>query len=255
MINIKSEKEIALMREAGHLNYLTREYLKSLIRPGITTKALDDAAGKYIKEIGGESSFLNYNGFKGNICISVNEEVVHGLGSDRILKDGDIVSLDVGVKLNGYHSDACETVACGKISKEKKYLINHTKKALYEGIKEIKEGAHLYSISSKIESYAKKHKLGVIEELVGHGVGRELHEDPDVPNYGKYGTGPILKEGMVLAIEPMLTLGARYIYELNDGWTIVTRDKRPSAHFEHTVVVKKDGYEILTGEMKNGEGS
>ena len=255
MINIKTKEEIEIMRKAGYLNYLTREYLKGLVKPGVTTLEIDKAAGEYIKKLGGEPGFLGYGGFKGNICISVNEEVVHGIGSKRVLKEGDIVSLDVGVKLDGYHSDAAETVACGKISKEKEALIKHTNKALFEGLKEIKDGAKLGSIGSKIESYAKKHKLGVIRELVGHGVGRDLHEDPDVPNYGKYGTGITLKEGMVLAVEPMLTLGSRYIYELSDGWTIVTRDKKPSAHAEHTILVTKDGYEILTGEMKNGEGS
>lgn len=248
MIIIKTDSEIELMRKAGHLNYLTREYLKTLVKPGVTTKEIDTKAGEYIKSIGGEPGFLNYGGFPGNICISVNEEVVHGIGDERILKDGDIVSLDVGVKFNGYHSDAAVTVACGKINKEKEYLLKHTERALFEGIKEVKAGVHLGNISSKIENYAKKHNLGVIRELVGHGVGIDLHEDPDVPNYGNYGTGVILKENMVIAIEPMLTLGSRYIYELSNNWTIVTRDKKPSAHFEHTVLVTKDGYEILTGE-------
>jgi len=248
MINIKTDEEIKIMKQAGHLNYLTREYLKTLIKPGVTTKEIDEAAGKYIKKLGAEAGFAGYGGYPGNICISVNEEVVHGIGSNRVLKDGDIVSLDVGVKFNGYHSDAAETVACGKINKEKEYLIKHTEKALFEGIKAVKDGVRLGDVSSKIEGYAKKHKLGVIRELVGHGVGVNLHEEPDVPNYGKHGTGIILKSGMVIAIEPMLTLGSRHIYELSDGWTIITRDKKPSAHFEHTVLVTKDGYEILTGE-------
>ena len=254
MITIKSEEEIEFMREAGHLNYLTREYLKTIVKPGITTKEIDDLCGKYIESIGGKPGFKGYGGFPGNICISVNEEVVHGIPSDRVLKEGDIVSLDVGVMAHGYHSDACITIPVGKISHEKEMLLKHTEDALYAGIKEVKDGAKLGNVSARIESTAKKHKLGVVRELCGHGVGKDLHEDPDVLNYGKYGTGITLKEGMVIAIEPMLTLGKRNIYVLSNDWTVVTRDGKPSAHFEHTVLVTKEGYEILTGD-ENGERS
>jgi len=178
----------------------------------------------------------------------VNEEVVHGIPGERILKNGDIVSIDVGVILHGYHSDAAETVAVGDINKEKSYLIKHTEASLYAGLKEIRAGVKLGCISARIESYAKKHNLGVVRELVGHGVGKELHEEPDVPNYGKYNTGITLQSGMTLAIEPMLTSGKRFIRLLSDDWTIVTQDKKPSAHLEHTILVTDDGYEILTGE-------
>lgn len=248
MISIKTDKEIEYMREAGHLNYLTREYIKSIVVPGITTLEVDQKAEEFIRKNGGIPSFKNYGGFPGSICISINEEVVHGIPSNRVIKNGDIVSIDVGVKLHGYHSDAAETFGVGDISKSKAYLIKHTEASLYAGLKEIKAGAKLGNCSARIQSYAEKHHLGVVRELVGHGVGRELHEDPDVPNYGKYGSGLTLKAGMTLAVEPMLTSGKRYIYCLSDDWTIVTQDKKPSAHFEHTIVVTDDGYEILTGE-------
>ena len=248
MISIKTKEEIEYMREAGHLNYLTREYIKTLIVPGITTGEIDSKAEEYIKSIGGIPGFKGYGGFPGCICISVNEEIVHGIPGDRVLKNGDIVSIDVGVISHGYHSDAAETVAVGDINKQKEYLIRHTEASLRVGLREVKAGAKLGNIGARIQSYAEKHNLGVVRELVGHGVGRDLHEDPDVPNYGKYGTGITLKEGMVIAIEPMLTSGKRYVRELSDGWTIVTQDGSPSAHFEHTVLVTKDGYEILTGE-------
>lgn len=248
MINIKTEEEIKYMKEAGHLNYLTREYIKTLIKPGVTTGEIDKDADEFIRNHGGIPGFKNYGGFPGSICISVNEEVVHGIPGARVLKNGDIVSIDVGVIYKGYHSDAAFTVGVGDISKEKEHLIHHTEAALYAGLKEIKAGAKLGNCSARIESYAKKHKLGVVRELVGHGVGRELHEEPDVPNYGRYGSGITLKAGMTLAIEPMLTAGKRHVYCLSDEWTIVTRDKKPSAHFEHTILVTEDGYEILTGE-------
>ena len=248
MVRCKSPEEIELMREAGKLNYQTRMYLKDFIKPGITTKELNDLADEYIRSHGGIPGFLNYEGYPGSVCISVNEEVVHGIPGNRILQNGDIVSIDIGVVKNGYHSDAAWTFPVGEISKEKEYLLHHTEKALYAGLSEIKDGAKLGNVSARIEQYAKKHNLSVIRELVGHGIGTNLHEEPDVPNYGKYNTGMILKSGMTLAVEPMLNLGSRYVYMLDDDWTIVTQDGRPSAHFEATIVVTKDGYEILTGE-------
>jgi len=248
MITIKSEEEIIKMKEAGYINYLTHQYLKSLIKPGITTSYLNDEADKFIRSHGAEPSFLGLYDFPKSICTSVNEEVVHGIPRDRILKEGDIVSIDIGVVKDGYHSDSAWTYPVGKISREKEYLLHHTEKALFQGLKEVKDGAKLGSVGARIEQYAKKHKLGVVEELVGHGIGKVLHEEPDVPNYGKYNTGLTLKAGMTLAIEPMLNLGTRKIYVLDDDWTIVTRDKKASAHFEHTIVVRQDGYEILTGE-------
>jgi len=248
VITIKTEDEIKKMKEAGHINYMTHQYLKSLIKPGITTGYLNDEADKFIRSHGGIPGFLGVYDYPKSICISVNEEIVHGIPGDRVLNEGDIVSIDIGVVKDGYHSDSAWTYPVGKINREKEHLLYHTEKALFVGLKEIKDGAKLGNIGARIEQYAKKHKLGVVQELVGHGVGTSLHEEPDIPNYGKYNTGITLKTGMTLAIEPMLNSGTRKIYVLDDDWTIVTRDGKPSAHFEHTVVVRDDGYEILTGE-------
>ncbi len=249
MISIKSKEEIKKIKEAGHINYLTHEYLKKLIVPGITTNYLNEEADKFIRKHGGVPSFLNYNGFPKSICISVNDEIVHGIPGDRILKEGDIVSIDIGVLKDGYHSDSARTHGVGIISKTNEKLIHHTEKMLYKGLSEIKNGVPIGNIGARISEYAKKHKYSVVRELVGHGIGKNLHEDPDVPNYGKYNTGLILKTGMVIAVEPMINAGTRHICQIvGDDWTILTRDHKNSAHFEHTVVVIDDGYEILTGE-------
>lgn len=248
MVTIKSKEEIALIKESGHITYLAHQYLKGLIKPGVTTKYLDDEAGRFIVSMGGVPSCLNYEGFPRNICVSVNDEVVHGIGSDRVLNEGDIVTLDICTLYKGYHSDSAWTYPVGKISLENEMLLHHTEKMLYIGLNEIKDGAYLNNIGARISEYAHKHKLGVVRELCGHGVGRELHEEPDVMNFGKYNTGMKLKTGMVIAVEPMITAGSRHICLLDDDWTVVTRDGKNSAHFEHTVVVTDEGYEILTGE-------
>lgn len=246
MISIKNETDIKKMKISGKINYETHKYLESNIKPGITTKYLNDIAEEFIRSKGGEPSFLNYEGFPASICISINEEVVHGIPGSRKLKNGDIVSLDIGVIYDGMHSDSAATYKVGTISSEKENLLLHTKEALYEGLKEIKAGVRLGNVSNAIERCAKKYKLSVVQELVGHGVGYNLHEDPDVPNYGKPNVGPILKSGMTLAIEPMLNLGTRKVFIKDNDWTIITQDNKPSAHFEHTVLVTDDGYEILT---------
>ena len=246
MISIKTEEEIELMRIAGKIVGDTHNYLKSFIKEGITTKELDKLAHDYILSRGATCSFLNYSGYPASICTSINEEVVHGIPSDRKLKNGDIISIDIGACYKGYHGDSAWSYAVGEVSDEVKYLMEHTKQALFEGLSVIKSGVYVGDIGNAVETYAKKYKLGVVKELVGHGVGSHLHEKPDVPNYGKPKTGDILKEGMVIAVEPMLNLGTSNIYMLDDEWTIITADDRPSAHYEHTVVVTKDGYEILT---------
>jgi len=253
MVTIKTPEEIKIMKKAGHINYLTHQYLKGLIKPGISTQYLNDEADKFIRSHGGIPGFLNYEGYPASICVSINEEIVHGIPSeDHILEEGDIVSIDIGVIIDGYHSDSAWTHPVGHVNKEKERLMHHTQKALFIGLKEVKNGAHLNNIGARISEYAHKQKLGVVEELVGHGVGTDLHEEPDVPNYGKYNTGMILKTGMVIAVEPMLNLGTKNIAMTDENdWTIVTEDGRPSAHFEHTVVVTDDGYEILTGEWKS----
>lgn len=254
MISIKSEREINLMREAGYLNFLTHEEIKKHIKVGVTTKELDRIAYKFISSHNAIPSCLNYEGFPASICISVNDEVVHGIPSARKLANGDIVSIDFTVRLNGYESDSARTYIVGDVPKEVRDLVVNTEKALYEGIKQVKPGARIGDISNAIETFAHSHGLSVVEELVGHGIGTEMHEDPDVPNFGKKGTGPVLKEGMVIAIEPMLNLGERYVsMDEDDGWTIFTDDGKPSAHYEHTVAVTKDGYKILTGEKEYGE--
>src|SRR5574344_53068 len=248
MVSIKSEREIELMKYAGHINYLCHKFLESHIKPGITTKELDDLAAKFMKDHDCVSSSLGYEGYPANICISVNDEVVHGIPGKRKLKNGDIVSLDICMSYKGYHSDSAATYPVGTITKEKAELLEYTKGALYEGISKVKAGAKLGDVSHAIETYAHKHHLGVVEELCGHGIGTSLHEDPDILNYGPANTGLTLKSGMTLAIEPMLNLGTKHVGILDDDWTIVTEDGKPSADFEHTVLVTDDGYIILTGE-------
>ena len=243
---IKSSEEIELLRIAGQIVGDTHNYLKQFIKPGITTKELDKLAYDYIISRDATPSFLNYEGYPASICTSVNEEVAHGIPSDRILQEGDIISIDIGACYKGYHGDSAWSYPVGNISEEKKYLLEHTEKSLYEGLSVIKPGMKIGDIGYAVEKYALKYKLGVVKELVGHGVGKHLHESPDVPNYGKKNTGMTLRKGMVIAVEPMLNLGESDIYILDDDWTIITADDKPSAHFEHTIVVTKDGYEILT---------
>lgn len=248
MVSIKSDREIEFMRHAGKVNFECHKYLEQFIKPGITTKEIDELAGKFMKEHDCVSSSLGYEGYPGYICISIDDEVVHGIGSKRRLKNGEIVTLDISMSYKGYHSDSAKTYPVGTISKEKERLLKDTKDALYYGLAKIKNGVKLGDVSHAIEEYANKHHLGVVHELCGHGIGTKLHEDPDVPNYGKENTGITLKSGMTLAIEPMLTLGDRHVGILDDDWTIVTQDGSPSAHFEHTILVTDSGYEILTGE-------
>ena len=247
MISIKSEREIELLRIAGNIVHETREYLIPFIKEGITTKELDTLAEDFIRSKGATPSFKGLNDFPGTICASINQEVVHGIPSKRKLRNGDIISIDIGACYKGYHGDSAWTFAVGEISPKKQALMEHTKESLFKGLEQIKPGNRIGDISHAIETHAKKYNLGVIRELVGHGVGTSVHEEPDVPNYGEPHRGPVLKEGMVLAIEPMLTLGRRDICILDDEWTIETIDNSPAAHYEHTVVVTKDGYEILTG--------
>lgn len=236
------------MKKAGHLNYLAHEEIKKHIHPGVTTKQLDKIAHDFIVKNGGIPSCLGFEGFPASICTSINDEVVHGIPCNRKLKNGDIISVDFTVRLNGYESDAARTYIVGNVSKEIEDLVKNTELALYEGIKQVKPGARVGDISNAIETFAHNHGLSVVEELVGHGIGTNMHEDPDIPNFGEKNSGPILKEGMVLAIEPMLNLGSKEVCMLDDDWTIATLDESPSSHFEHTVAVTKDGYVILTGD-------
>ncbi len=245
-ITIKNSEEIEKMRVAGKILKQTLDLIESSIYPGQTTSRLNDLAYKYIISQGAKPSFLNYEGFPYTICASLNEQVVHGFCTDVPLKEGDIISIDCGVIWEGYHSDAARTFPVGTISKEKQALIEATKQSFFEGIKDIKAGSRLGHISHRIQTYLEERGYGVVRELTGHGIGTNLHEDPYVPNYGKYNSGIVLSEGMTLAIEPMSTLGKRDVFLEDNDWTVTTWDGSPSAHYENTVLITKDGVEILT---------
>ena len=250
MIKIKNERELELMRYAGMVVSKTHEYLIPFIKEGITTKKLDNLATKFIESHNCIASCIGYEGYPAALCTSVNDTVVHGIPDDYSLKNGDIITIDIVVSYKGYHGDSAWTYAVGDISDDKKYLMEHTYKALLEGISKVKPGNRIGDISNAIECYANKHSLGIVRELCGHGIGMDMHEDPDVPNYGKANVGPRLKEGMVICIEPMLTFKERYVYVLDDGWTVKTQDGSDAAHYEHTILVTKDGYEILTPRLE-----
>ena len=252
MITIKSPREVELLRIAGNVVYKTHQYLKPFVKEGITTEELNRLGEEYILSQGCTLSFKGYEGFPAGICMSVNSEVVHGFPSKRKLKNGDILTMDIGACWKGYHGDSGWTYAVGEVSDDAKYIMEHTEKALYVGLEQVKPGNRIGDISHAIEEYAKEHNLGVVRELCGHGVGTDVHEDPEVPNYGEAGTGPKLREGMVIAIEPMLTMGSPKVFLRENNWTVETQDGSLAGHYEHTIVVTKDGYEILTGEIKNG---
>ncbi len=249
MINKKSDREIELMREAGRITALAHRKVAEAIAPGVSTFELDRIAEQAIRENGATPSFKGYGGFPGSICASINDVVIHGIPKKNIiLKHGDIISIDIGACYKGYHGDSARTHAVGKISKEKEDLIRCTRESFYEGLKFAKPNNHLSDISHAIESYVVMHGYGVVRDFTGHGVGQKLHEDPAIPNYGDPGMGPLLKEGMTLAIEPMVTSGNYRVKVLSDGWTTVTVDGSDSAHYENTILITKDGYEILTTE-------
>ncbi len=250
MITIKDEREIELIRHACMLVSLMHKYLKPFIKPGVTTKELDKLAEYFIVKNNGVPSCKGYEGFPCTLCTSVNDTVVHGIPDNTKLKKGDIITIDVVIGYKGYQGDAAWTYAVGSVSDEKRYLMEHTKKALLEGIKQVKVGNRVGDISSAIETYARSHNLGIVKELCGHGIGTEMHEDPEIPNYGTPGSGPRLKPGMVICIEPMLNFGGKDdIYLEDNGWGVRTLDGNPAAHYEHTVLVTKDGYEILTPRL------
>lgn len=246
MIICKSQAEIALMREAGRIVAITHKELAKWIQPGITTKELDAIADKVIRQHDAVSSFKGYNGFQGSICASVNEELVHGIPGNRKLVEGDIITLDIGAKYGGYHGDSAWTYPVGEISEQDQKLLDVTKESLFKGLEQAKPNARLSDISHAIESYVLPFGFSIVREYVGHGIGKELHEEPQIPNYGPPGRGPRLKPGMVLAIEPMVNAGERHVVTLEDDWTVVTLDGKNCAHFEHTIVITDTGYEILT---------
>ncbi|OJV21092.1 MAG: type I methionyl aminopeptidase [Dyadobacter sp. 50-39] len=246
MIYLKTEEEINLIKVSAQILGKAHAEVATWVKPGVTTGKLDAVAEEYIRDNGGIPSFKGFNKFPASLCISVNEVVVHGIPGGYVLKEGDIVSIDCGVKLNGYHSDSAYTYPVGEVSKEVMNLLTATKKSLYKGIEQAVDGLRIGDIGHAVQSYVEDRGYTVVRELVGHGVGRDLHEAPEVPNYGKRGKGIRLREGMVLAIEPMINLGTKGVVQERDGWTIRTNDRKYSAHFEHTVVVRKGKAEILT---------
>ncbi|MFY4777183.1 type I methionyl aminopeptidase [Metabacillus sp. RGM 3146] len=246
MIICKTPREIEIMRKAGRIVALTHQELMKHVLPGITTKELDAIAEKFIRQNDAIPSFKGYNGFRGSICASVNEELVHGIPGDRVLHEGDVISIDIGAKYNGYHGDSAWTYAVGTVSEETEKLLKVTEESLYKGLEEAKPGERLSNISHAIQTYAEGNGFSIVREYVGHGVGQELHEDPQIPHYGPPGKGPRLKPGMVLAIEPMVNAGSRYVKTLSDNWTVVTVDGKMCAHYEHTIAITETGFEILT---------
>ncbi|MCI5604561.1 MAG: type I methionyl aminopeptidase [Clostridia bacterium] len=247
MITIKSAKQVEKMRASAKITKETLELIEKHIKPGVTTAQLDKIAYDYIISKGAKPNFLNYNGFPGSICASVNDEVVHGIPSKRaVLKEGDIISIDMGAVLDGWHSDAARTFGVGKISEQAQRLIDVTRESFFEGLKYLKHGAKLGDVSSAIQNYVESNGYSVVRDLVGHGIGTHLHEDPSVPNFGTAGKGVKLAAGMTLAIEPMVNEGHYKVCVLDDDWTVVTADGSLAAHYENTVLITKDGYEILT---------
>ncbi len=246
MIQLKTKEEIELLRENNLLVSATLAEVAKHIKPGITTLQLDAIAEKFIRSHGAVPGFLGYGGFPNTLCVSVNEQVVHGIPSDYALREGDIVSVDCGTIMKGFYGDSAYTFAVGRIEPEIQQLLDVTKEALYKGVAQAKAGNRVGDISAAVQEHAEKNGCSVVRELVGHGLGRNMHEDPEVPNYGARGRGPLLKEGMVICIEPMINLGSKYVVFERDGWTVRTRDRKPSAHFEFAVAIGKDGADVLT---------
>ena len=246
MIYLKTDEEIELLRASNMLVARTLGEVAKAVKPGVSTLELDRIAEGFIRDNGAVPAFLNYNGFPNTLCTSVNEQVVHGIPNNVQLKEGDIVSVDCGVLLNGFYGDSAYTFAVGTISEETEKLLKITKESLYKGIEMAVEGNRIGDIGHAVQTYTESFGYSVVREMVGHGVGRNLHEEPEVPNYGRRGYGPKLQSGMVIAIEPMINLGKRHIVQEQDGWTIRTSDRRPSAHFEHTIAIRKGAADILS---------
>ncbi|MGM9574247.1 MAG: type I methionyl aminopeptidase [Hominicoprocola sp.] len=246
MITIKSAREIELMRRAGKITAAARALAGEMVKPGVTTQEIDRAVCRFIRSQGAEPSFLNYNGYPASVCISVNDEVIHGIPGKRVLREGDIVSVDVGAYIGGYHGDCAATYACGKISEEAQRLIDVTRQSFFEGIKYAREGGRLSDVSHAIEEYVEVNGFSVVREYVGHGIGRNMHESPEVPNFGIAGHGPKLLRGMTLAVEPMVNAGTAAIRQMPDGWTVKTRDGKYAAHYENTILITSDEPELLT---------
>jgi len=246
MIAIRSKSEIEKIKKAGSIVAKTLKLLKTKVKPGITTAQLDKEAAEFIRKNGARAAFLGYRGYPAHICTSINEEVVHGIPSGRVLRDGDIISIDAGVELKGYFGDAAITFGVGNISQQASSLIDITREALYKAIDLARKGNHLGDVSYAVQSYVEKAGFSVVRDFVGHGIGANLHEEPQIPNFGEPGTGVVLEPGMVLAIEPMINLGTWKIAVRGDNWTAITQDRKLSAHFEHTICITNAEAEVLT---------
>jgi methionyl aminopeptidase len=246
MIFIKTDQEVELIRKSSLLVAKAHAEVAKMIQPGVTTLQLDKRAEEFIRDNGGIPAFKGYNGFPNTLCVSPNDQVVHGIPNNIALEDGFILSVDCGVLMNGFYGDSAYTYSVGEIDEDSKRLLQITKESLYKGIEQAVEGNRVGDISFAVQQHAESNGYGVVRELVGHGVGESLHESPEVPNYGKRGNGPKLKDGMVIAIEPMINMGERRIKQHNDGWTITTLDNKPSAHFEHTIAIRKGKADILS---------
>ncbi|MFF2094520.1 type I methionyl aminopeptidase [Paenibacillus sp. NPDC058174] len=252
MIICKSDSELQVMREAGRIVAETHQLMKEAVKPGVTTLELDQIAEAYIRSKGAVPSFKGYNGFPSSICASVNDELVHGFPGTRTLNEGDIISIDIGAQYNGFHGDSAWTYKVGEVSDEVAKLLEVTEQSLYAALALIRPDVRLFTVSHAVQQVVEAAGFSVVREFVGHGIGRDLHEEPQIPNYGLPDRGPKLKPGMVLCIEPMVNIGERYVRTLEDNWTVVTEDGSWCAHYEHTVAVTEDGFEILTMLPKSG---
>ena len=246
MITLKSPHEIDLMRRSGKITAAARALAGEMVKPGVTTQEINDAVERFIRKQGAVPSFLHYNGYPASVCISVNDEIIHGIPGKRVLREGDIVSVDVGAYIGGFHGDCAATFPCGTVSPEAQRLIDVTRQSFFEGIRFAREGQRLQDISAAVQSYVEQNGFSVVREYVGHGVGAKMHESPEIPNYGRPGHGPRLLRGMTLAIEPMVNAGAAAIQQLSDGWTVKTADGKWAAHYENTILITDDAPEILT---------
>ena len=246
MIIVKSEREIELMRRAGKITAAARALAGEMVKPGVTTHQIDHAVFQYIKAQGATPSFLHYNGYPASVCVSVNDEIIHGIPGQRVLQEGDIVSVDVGAYIGGFHGDCAATFPCGKVSEEALRLIRVTQESFFEGLKFAREGYRLSDVSAAVQAYVEKNGFSVVREYVGHGIGRNMHEPPEVPNYGAPGHGPRLLRGMTIAVEPMVNAGTASIIQMADGWTVKTADGKNAAHYENTILITPGDPELLT---------
>ena len=246
MITLKSSHEIDLMRRSGKITAAARALAGEMVKPGVTTQEINDAVERFIRQQGAVPSFLHYNGYPASVCISVNDEIIHGIPGKRVLQEGDIVSVDVGAYIGGFHGDCAATFPCGRISPEAQRLIDVTRQSFFEGIRFAREGQRLQDISAAVQAYVERNGFSVVREYVGHGVGAKMHESPEIPNYGRPGHGPRLLRGMTLAIEPMVNAGSAAITQLSDGWTVKTADGKWAAHYENTILITDGAPEILT---------